>query len=57
MFKTLKTDYIQLWVIHKDDLRLSTAGNNCQKETLFKLNKDDNIFPIIDQKKVIRVPL
>ena len=57
MFKTLKTDYIQLWVIHKDDLRLSTAGNNCQKETLFKLNKDDNIFHIIDQKKVLRVPL
>ena len=48
MFKILKTDYFQLWVLYKSDLRISTTGK--QKYELselnaFKLLRKDNIFP------------
>ena len=59
MFIILRTDYFQLWFIFKSDLRISTADKNklnYQKNT-FKPRKTTDIFHIIDQIKVSRVPL
>ena len=59
IFMIIKTDCYHLWFLYKKELRISTAektyGND--HKYLFWTQKNDNIFKIIDQIKVSRVPL
>ena len=47
-FYNLKNDYFQLGFIYNSDLRISTAGI-IELNTILNLEKNDNIFNIIDQ--------
>ena len=59
MFIIVKTNNIQLRLLHKNNMRISTTEKHigiCNSNTLSP-EKKDNIFHIIDQIKVARVLL
>ena len=52
------TDYFQLWILYKIDLRISTAEEHMGNLRFKLLNKKNgSIFQIIDHIKVSRVLL
>ena len=55
-----KADNVQSWLLNKNDLSISTAGKHMEiirTNYTTKTRKNSNIFLIINQIKILRVPL